>query len=186
MSVNAAWLGVFILALFVYGTATRNEVWQDPITLQEDIYRKSPNKHRVILNLAVLYVGAGRADEAIALYGRLLHELPDIGLFQTTYRQAAASNLAAIYLDRYQLDLAEPLLRDNQQLEARVNYAVLLMRRHRHIDALFVLDSIPNKTSVVLLNRGMLYQGFRQCDLANQDFEAAYRLDPSMPRLHCK
>jgi Flp pilus assembly protein TadD len=53
-------------------THTRNEVWADPIALQADIARKSPNKARAQRHLALALREDGRFEEALAIVQRAI------------------------------------------------------------------------------------------------------------------
>ncbi len=61
------------VALIPLGVATirRNQVWQTPLTLYEDAYRRYPEHPRVRGNLMSAYIKARRLPEALALFESL-------------------------------------------------------------------------------------------------------------------
>jgi tetratricopeptide (TPR) repeat protein len=64
---------IFILSFpLAYWTYARNQVWADPIELQKDIARKSPNKARAQHNVAQALLGAGRNEEALTFVQRAI------------------------------------------------------------------------------------------------------------------
>jgi Flp pilus assembly protein TadD len=71
--------GVALAAAVVLALAThsRNEVWADPVTLHQDIARKSPQKMRTHVNLGAALLNAGRAEEAFTAFQRALELSPN-------------------------------------------------------------------------------------------------------------
>jgi hypothetical protein len=63
---------ITVTLLFSYWTYERNKVWQDELTLWEDVQQKSPNKARANLNLGLAYVEKNRAVEAIPVLKKAL------------------------------------------------------------------------------------------------------------------
>lgn len=68
--------GIVVFSLSL-GTYARNRVWQDEITLWEDVVRKSSGKARPRYNLGLAYSKRGRTDEAIAQYLQSIRLRPD-------------------------------------------------------------------------------------------------------------
>lgn len=91
---------VFAVAVAVLACAgwMRNSLWQDNLTLWEDVVRKSPGKSRGHGVLAGILSGRGRVDEAIREYRTAIRLKPDDA--------AAHNNLGAIYAKRKEYDLA--------------------------------------------------------------------------------
>ena len=103
------------LITFAYGTSCflRNQVWQTPVSLWEDIYSKSPNKERVAYNLGHSYYEAGNSVEAAEYY------LEAIAL--NSHYVNPYHNLATIYMNAKQWDgalkyfsIANNLKKDNE------------------------------------------------------------------------
>lgn len=67
------WIAAMAGVLLIAGIATynRNFVWSDKVTLWEDTAAESPNKGRVLFQLAQAYYEGGRCDKALPLYGRI-------------------------------------------------------------------------------------------------------------------
>lgn len=86
----------YILALCVltavYSVATyrRNEVWRNPITLWEDVVKKSPHEMLALNNLGISYLEAGKKSEAGQLFEKNVRLHPEAELPYT--------NLGAYYL----------------------------------------------------------------------------------------
>jgi tetratricopeptide (TPR) repeat protein len=70
-------LGVLVIGLSIW-TYQRNQIWQDKITLWNDVVKKSPGKARPHFNLGAAYSEQKRDDEAIPLYQRALEIKPDL------------------------------------------------------------------------------------------------------------
>jgi len=62
-----------VAILFSYWTYERNKIWQDELTLWEDVQKKVPNKARANLNLGLAYVEKNRADDAIPVLKKALY-----------------------------------------------------------------------------------------------------------------
>ena len=68
---------IFVLCIpLAHSTHTRTQVWADPITLQADIARKSPNKARAQHNFALALREAGRIEEALTVVQRAIQLNP--------------------------------------------------------------------------------------------------------------
>lgn len=84
-------LAAFVAALGL-ATYSRNVVWQDPVSLWEDVAKKSPLKARPHNNLGTAYIEKGRLQDAEREFLTALQ-------IQPTYSQSYA-NLGRIYRDR--------------------------------------------------------------------------------------
>lgn len=91
---------VVVIAAVALGAATwaRNQVWANPIALYEQALRKAPGKARIHDNLGVLYLEAGRSDDAIPVLREAVRLRP--GLVRAWY------NLGLAYLSRRRWDEA--------------------------------------------------------------------------------
>ncbi len=60
-------LAGFLLLIFIYSFTTyaRNKIWQDELTLWNDVVKKSPKKARPYLNRGVAYYTRGKLNEAL-------------------------------------------------------------------------------------------------------------------------
>jgi len=109
----AAGLVLPLLALVVLvlaGTAAaRNAVWQDEVSLWEDIVAKSPLKARVHGNLGNAYQSRGRFGDAARQYQEVIRLDPNdpgahINLGTTSYRQRQWAEAARWYRQALRLD----------------------------------------------------------------------------------
>ena len=74
----------------------RNTVWQDGVTLWEDVIKKSPNKVRPYSHLGGFYLKQGRMNEAIAAYQAAIIRKPD--------NAEAHNNLGIVYRKQGRFD----------------------------------------------------------------------------------
>ncbi len=89
---------IVISLLFCIGTYQRNIIWKDPVTLWEDIIKKSPMKPRGHYNLGLYLVKTKK-------FGRGIEEL-NIGLKLDPRDREAYYNLGAAYQEMNSLDRA--------------------------------------------------------------------------------
>lgn len=95
---------VTLIALALCGaTIARNTVWQNPISLWEDVAQKSPRKPRAYTNLGYAYMQEGMPGQAILNYKKAIAIDP-------RYSRAYAG-LGAVYLQTGMLDPAVENLR---------------------------------------------------------------------------
>lgn len=69
--------GAAVAAALIALSFARNVIWLSPLTLWVDAAEKSPDKVRPQLNAGVAYHQAGRLDEAVERYCRVLELSPD-------------------------------------------------------------------------------------------------------------
>jgi tetratricopeptide (TPR) repeat protein len=132
----AAALGIFILILFATASFLRCRVWQDSITLWDDVIAKYPMIPLAYQNRAAALKAAGRLDEALADYSQALRLMPHAGFFwnrglaRLQNKQGAEAEedfLAAILNDPEYLRLYGRMMVD---IHGRSGYeAVILMGR---------------------------------------------------------
>jgi len=96
------WLYRLVLTLIIAYlsilTFQRNEVWQTPLRVWQDTAAKSPNKLRVLNNLAGEYIVQQRYEEALPLLAKAIEMDPEYA--------KAYFNLATIYKAKGDLDQA--------------------------------------------------------------------------------
>ena len=90
---------LFLLILLSYSFATyqRNFIWQDELSLWQDVVRKSPNKSRGHNNLGIAYSNLGRIDEAISEYQTALR-------FPSVYAAESHYNLGNAFYKKGRLN----------------------------------------------------------------------------------
>jgi len=86
---------IAITIALLIATHTRNAVWQDEVSLWEDVVRKSPNKMRGHNNLGAVYAAKGWFDKAIEHYQIALRLKPNIT--EIYYNAAIYYNLGKAY-----------------------------------------------------------------------------------------
>jgi tetratricopeptide (TPR) repeat protein len=162
---------VFSLAAF-----SRNLVWQDYISLWEDVVKKSPQKARAYYTLGDAYQQKKQTQKAMESYGRAIQLDP-------TYFEAY-NNLGNLYWKAGQYELAEKYLSqaifinsssdriyDNR---ARL-YFVLGQYGKATRDFTSALAINPNQAKYYK-NRGRAYAQLKEYQRAIEDFTAAIRI----------
>ncbi len=108
-----------VIAFFSITTYARNIVWQNKISLWEDIVRKSPNALKGHLNLAAAYAQEGLIDKAIEQYRAALSIKPD---FYDAYVE-----LGLCYADKGFIDRAIEQCRIALSMKPNDSYAHYVM-----------------------------------------------------------
>lgn len=122
-TVTAAFVITAFMALPL-GAATymRNSVWENEVTLYEDILKKSPNKERVRYNLAWAYHKRGEKDKAVVSYYEDLKLEPN--------KDRAHYNLALIFQEK------------GEREKAIFHYAETLRIKPDNVDAYYNLATL--------------------------------------------
>ncbi len=81
LNMIGAALGIFILILFAAASFLRCRVWQDSISLWDDVIAKYPMIPLAYNNRASALKASGRLDEALADYTRAIRLMPHAGFF---------------------------------------------------------------------------------------------------------
>jgi tetratricopeptide (TPR) repeat protein len=191
-----------ILVLYIplaHSTYARNQVWVDPLTLQADIARKSPNKARAQHNFALALRDAGRIEEALAVVQQA------IKLDPTDDRPRALLGDVLLDLDRSQdalqtfrialdlnpnsmapiLGIGRALIADGREEDAFMHY---LQQGTQFGQGGSPWQAIPVLEEAVLLRPddaearhalGSAYLMYPNYDNAIEQFRAALQLDPA-------
>jgi Flp pilus assembly protein TadD len=156
--------------VLVLGAATyqRNQVWQDPVRLWQDVVSKSPNKARPINNLGKALEASGQRAEAVKAFTRAIKLEPDY--YKAYY------NLADLYLVSDQpgtaLQLLQAALRLNPAFtEAYVSVGAALMRAGKFREVIVFLEQ--NLDRIAEKAEARFYLGASYAFLGNR--EAALR-----------
>jgi protein O-mannosyl-transferase len=99
-----ATLGITVIA--IYGTFTRNLLWQDNLAFYQDTLRKTPGFSPVLNEVAIALKRRGRTQEALGIY---MSFQPQEELKNSQYGMI---NKAGAYLDLGYYDAARRILRD--------------------------------------------------------------------------
>ncbi len=87
-----------LVAGFSLAAYQRNFIWQDDLTLWEDVVEKSPNKARVHNAIGMYYYKRQKPDKAIPFFQQSLFLRPEYGI--------GHNNLGLCFLAREQIDQA--------------------------------------------------------------------------------
>jgi len=116
---------VFLLASFATLTADRNKIWNDELTLWEDVLKKSPKSARPYANMGKALYERNQLEEAEIYFQKSIAKQDDI--------ETAHYNLANIYMDKKQYNLAEK------------EYQKAIALNPLYYQAFFGLGSVSNK-----------------------------------------
>ncbi|KAF0146227.1 MAG: hypothetical protein FD156_254 [Nitrospirae bacterium] len=166
---------VIVLSIAAY---QRNIVWQDEMSLWEDVVRKSPQKARGHNNLGIAYKDKGLTDKAIEHYQIALRINPDY--------VEAYNNLGAAYYNKGLTDMAI----EHYQIALRINpnYA----EAYNNLGAAYYNKSLTDKGiehyQIALklypdyadahYNLGVTYEIRGLLDKAIKEYQIALRLNP--------
>jgi tetratricopeptide (TPR) repeat protein len=160
----------------------RSRAWRDGLTLWSDTARKSPGLARPHLNLGMALQSAGRADEALAEYGRALEI--NAGL------APAYVNMSAIYFDKGDIAGCRAALERAAALSPRlaapyINLGILSLRQGRPAEALEFLDraSAIEESHIVRFNRGEAFFQLGRSAEAAREYERALELRPDLEEM---
>ena len=179
--VKPLWPKVILVALAValnsVWTYQRNQVWENPIILWQDVIRKSPSKARPYANLGMALEDHNRVDEAIAIYETALNFEP--------YHAKILNNLGAIFRKQYRLEEAvryfETALKGNpNQVEALTNLGSALIAQGQASQAIGYLRKalgIAPDYTMALNNLGTAYLDLDRLDEAAGLFESVLQID---------
>jgi protein O-mannosyl-transferase len=170
-------LGV-VFVLFAYLTVERNKVWASPITLWEDVARKSPNKGRVHLSLGAAYAAAQQYDKGLAHLNRATTMMSDPYVYTTR----GAAYVLKKDDEHALMDFNHAISLDPAFVDAYINRGELYARRKEYrlaaLDFNTAIELRPTK-AVGYKMRGRLNEKFGRYDSALSDYNRAIGLDPA-------
>ncbi|MEN8264842.1 MAG: tetratricopeptide repeat protein [Nitrospirota bacterium] len=177
---------VLSIVVLVLATATfaRNKVWENELTLWENVTRKSPDNARGHYNLGTAYKGEGRIQDAVKQYEITIGLDPEYA--------AAYNNLGNIYRDKGHLDKAIELYR-----AAIISYPQY-SKAYNNLGAAYGLkDSLQKAEEYYLIalkydpdfaeaynNLGSIYKSRGQLNDAIIYFKRAIELHPSFTKAY--
>ena len=151
--------GVITAGVLLGGmTYGRNRVWQNAITLWEDVLKKSPNNARAHNNLGNAYVANNMFDNAIEHFEKSYQLSNDYG-------QLSNYNLGVIYHNKGLIDLAISKYQKALKLETAAGTS-------------------PHIYSYIHNNLGLAYQSKNLHYKAIQHFQSSISLKPDEPNAH--
>ena len=174
--------GVALVALLAVGTASRNQVWRDEITLWSDVVSKSPRDARASSTLGAALTELGRNEEALVPLETAIELDPGYAKAHITL---AAALMALGRLDTAEAELRRALEIVPTDVKALSNLGQLLQQRGELEAALGHLRAAvqygPSDSSAHSnLANALLRIGRR--DEALLHFREATRLDPRNPK----
>jgi len=183
-SITIAFIGIF--GLYAVGTITRNNVWQNNVSLWSDTVRKSPDSAQAHTSLGNAYASQGQWDKAIGEFQMALRLDPDSAEFH--------NNLGTAYASQGRLDMAvaefQTALRlkpDWAEVHNNLGFAYKLQGRLDEAVAEFqtALRLKPDWAEAeVHTNLGTAYTSQGRLDRAVAEFQTALRLKPDYTKAH--
>ncbi len=174
-----------IIVMVLAGTTyARNVVWQDEMSLWEDVVRKSPGKSRGYNDLGYIHLGKGSIERAIEHFQTAIKLNP---LYNDAY-----NNLGVSYYSKGLTDMAIALFRKALELNPEFpdahNNIGLVLRSQGDIDlaiehfmtALKLKPGYPE----AIINLGAAYVTNGVSDKAIALFRKALALNPEFPEAH--
>ncbi len=183
---RVAVLTSFVIAVMVLSAATyaRNEVWNDKISLWEDIVSKSPRKERAHFGLGTAYVERNMLDKALEQFSAALALDP--------YDAQAHNGIGTVYLSKGMFDKAV----EHFQLSISIlpNYPYSHYNLALTYQAKKMYDrAIEEYLTVLRLrpydadahnNLAHIYQERRMFDKAIAEYQFVLYLNPQYPQGH--
>jgi Flp pilus assembly protein TadD len=173
-----------VIMAFAVTAYARNLVWQNEITLWEDVVKKSPNKARPHNNVGVIYRKQGRLDDAIKEYLIALKIAPDYA--------DAHNNLGAAYGQQGRFDEARKEFLKAIKIKPN-NVSV-----HKNLAQIYeiqgLLDDAIKEYLIALKLRfddyevhnalGILYKKLGRFDEARKEYLTAIQIKPDFAPIH--
>lgn len=160
------------------GSFARNEIWFDDVRLWEDTVRKNPAKVRPVIEMGKAYHGVARDyDKALSYYQSALAMDP-------VYTENVYNNIAVLYFDRGQYDLAIRSFTVLLSIQAD-DYRTYFYRGNayfkkgdyvRAIQDYNAALKLNRQNPTVFLHRGASYFNTSQFALAHIDYLQACRM----------
>ena len=175
--IGYSFLGLLILTYSIM-TYLRNDVWQNEITLWEDVVKKSPNKARPINNLALAYLDDANFDKSIEFFSYSIRIMPE---YSIAYHNRAFANMhIGMYKDAVK-DFSEYI-----KIEKKVAPDVYLNRGNAYFNTENYKKSIVDYTKYLEMmpndynghyNRSQAYFMLKDFEGAKKDLREAVNLN---------
>jgi len=178
-------IGILVLIVIVLTGAayTRNTVWQNGLSLWEDVVRKSPKNGHAYNNLGLAYYTSGRQNEAIQAYSTAIKIEPD--------NLDAMANLGVVYAKMGYLKEAKTLFEQvliERPDDFKTHYALgkvfdLLGDYDEAIKAYNKSLSLSPDLVDAYLGIGLIFLKEKKFELALDEFKKADVLKPNSPEI---
>lgn len=169
-----------IVVLFSYLAFKRNKVWDNEITLWQDVLSKSPNKTKPLINLGNAYFKKRKFNEALDLFQK--------AVVVDERAEEAYNGMGLIYKERGEFELAlekynRVLLLKPGRSQTFSNRGVVYKSMGKYelalLDQNISLSLNPN-AALTYINRGVVYKSLGEYDLALADYKKALEIDPKL------
>ena len=188
--------GVYIVIMF-YLTFVRCDVWQNSLTLWNDVLKQFPTQATALNNRGKYYGKdygtqfAGRDDKTFQAYlDTALMDFNAAILYEPTY-ELTYNNRGIVYSIKGKTDLAlkdfdKAIALNPKHFEAIINRGITLLQNGNPQKALadFNTGLSIEKTDDGYTNRGSCYLQLNQLDSALNDFNAALAITPNKPEVY--
>ncbi|HBG60928.1 MAG: hypothetical protein A2Y03_10690 [Omnitrophica WOR_2 bacterium GWF2_38_59] len=169
-----------IVILFAALAFKRNKVWDNEITLWEDVLEKSPNKTKPMINLGNAYFKTRKYDKALELFQRAV-AIDDKAV-------EAYNGMGLVYKEKGDFELS--IDNYNKVLELKPRQAQTFSNRGVVYKSMGKYDlalqdqnislSLDPNAALTYINRGVVYKSLGQYDLALADYDKALEIDPKL------
>ncbi|MCM8769221.1 MAG: tetratricopeptide repeat protein [Candidatus Omnitrophica bacterium] len=179
-------LAAISLLVIGYSLASyqRNCLWADDLSLWLDTASKSPNKPRVLNNLAAVYNNRGRYRQAISVVTRGIFYGPR---FYPLYLNRGRAFMETGNLQAALKDFLTALKINPDTADVHINVAALYAQLNDYQKALFhhrkSIELLPD-SAAAYNNRASTYTRMGQYELAIADCEKALSLNPRLPEAY--
>lgn len=172
-----SFLGLLIVVYSIM-TYLRNEVWQNEITLWEDVVKKSPNKARPHNNLALAYLAEANFEKAVQYFSNSIRIMPE---YSIAYHNRAFANMQIGRFEDAVNDFTNYI-----KIEKKVAPDVYLNRGNAYFNAQKYKESITDYTKYLekvpndfngYYNRSQAYFMLKDFENAKKDLKEAVSLN---------
>jgi tetratricopeptide (TPR) repeat protein len=177
---------ISMLIVFTGVSYSRNNVWQDPLSLWTDTAAKSPNRARPNHELGLAM--AARGYEADSLYYLTRSKQLDPGLFDSALSKAESYRRQGL-LDETIKEYEKILKNDPADYKTLNNLGVAFNDKKRYPEAFQAITraiEINPEFAVAYSNLGQLYFEMGFAKEAIEHYGEAIRLDPNDPEPYVK
>lgn len=169
---------IIVIFMFCFMTFMRNRVWENELTLWQDVVQKSPRKARALVSLGSAYGRMGQTQKTLELHQKAVEVQPDdfvpYNALGTTYHLMGKYDKA---LDQYQKAIA--LYPD--YIEAHFNMGVTYLKQEQYDSAITHFQKViavnPHYLSAYQ-ELGVAYGLKEEYDLAIEILKKALAVDP--------
>ncbi|MBU0467770.1 MAG: tetratricopeptide repeat protein [Candidatus Omnitrophica bacterium] len=169
-----------VVILFSALTFKRNKVWDNEITLWEDVLSKSPNKTKPLINLGNAYFKKRKYEKALELFQK--------AVVIDDKAEEAYNGMGLIYKERGEFERAlenynKVLVLKPGRAQTFSNRGVVYKSMGEYelamLDQNISLSLNPN-AALTYINRGVVYKSLGEYDLALADYQKALEIDPRL------